>query len=256
VLIAALLLGALVGIVLGLVGAGGSIIAVPALVYGLGLPLAQAIPASLAVVGLSSVIAAIPRMRGGVDWRIAALVGVAGVPAAWAGAAIGRLLNQDVLLLAFAGIMVLAGTRMLVATKARPGPCAGPTRAWRSCLIRTTAVGLLVGMLTGLFGVGGGFLVVPALYLLLGIPFTRAVGTSLVIIVINSAAGLSAHAVGLNVDWRVLGGFAAVAIAASLASSLVARRMPDRALRTGFAVLVFVTAAVVVVGSVTALLAG
>jgi uncharacterized membrane protein YfcA len=109
-------------------------------------------------------------------------------------------------------------------------------------------------MLTGLFGVGGGFLIVPALYLLLGIPFARAAGTSLVIIVVNSLAGLSAHAVDLHLDWAVLSAFAAVAIAASLASALLARRVPDKALRRGFAALVFVTAAVVAVGSVAALL--
>ncbi|MEO7007284.1 MAG: sulfite exporter TauE/SafE family protein [Terrimesophilobacter sp.] len=252
-LIPALLLGALVGLVLGLVGAGGSIIAIPALVLGLGLSLEAAIPASLVVVGISSVIAAVPRARTGVDWRVAGLVGLAGIPAAWAGTALGRIIDQHFLLLSFSAVMVLAGVRMLADKSSRPGPCAGATRSWRSCAPRAVAVGILVGTLTGLFGVGGGFLILPALTLLLGIPLRRAVGTSLVIIVLNSAAGLSAHAVGFEFDWSVLGIFAASAIVASLAAALLAGRLPDRLIRTGFAVLVFLTAVVVATSAIFAL---
>jgi uncharacterized protein len=256
VLILALVLGALVGLVLGLVGAGGSIIAIPALVLGLGLPLEAAIPASLVVVGVSSLIAVPPRARTGVDWRVAGLVGLAGIPAAWASTAFGRLLNPDILLLSFSGVMVLAGVRMLVATGDRPGPCTGRTQSWLGCAPRGIGIGMLVGALTGLFGVGGGFLILPALTLLLGIELRRAVGTSLVIIVLNSAAGLGAHAVGFEFDWGVLGVFAGAAIAASLIAALVSGRLPDRVIRIGFAVLVFLTAAVVAVTAIFALVAG
>lgn len=112
-LVLAVLLGLLVGAVLGLVGAGGSIIAVPALVYGVGLPLSQAIPSSLFVVGLGAIVAVLPRWRTGVDWKVAAIVAAAGIPAAWLGTAVNRLVDPDILLLAFAGIMVIAAVRML-----------------------------------------------------------------------------------------------------------------------------------------------
>ncbi|MDQ0731071.1 sulfite exporter TauE/SafE family protein [Arthrobacter sp. B1I2] len=100
-MIPALGLGLVVGVVLGVVGGGGSIIAVPALVYGVGMSPAQAIPTSLLVVGISSLAALLPRIREGLNWPVIALVGGAGIPAAWAGAAVGKLLDPNILMLAF-----------------------------------------------------------------------------------------------------------------------------------------------------------
>ncbi|MBG6224564.1 putative membrane protein YfcA [Arthrobacter sp. CAN_A2] len=252
-MIAALLLGLLVGIVLGVVGGGGSIIAVPALVYGIGMSPAQAIPTSLLVVGLSSLAALLPRIREGLNWPVIALVGAAGIPAAWGGAAVGRLVDPDILMLAFALIMVVAGIRMLVATRESEGSCStGPTRAFRTCAPKAVAVGLLVGFLTGMLGVGGGFLITPALTIFLGLRMKQAVGTSLAIIVINSAAGFSAHAAGYTIDWPTTLTFAVPAILGSMVAARFARRLKDKHIRVSFAALIFAVAAWVTASTVTA----
>ncbi len=252
-MIPALVLGLAVGIVLGVVGGGGSIIAVPALVYGVGMSPAQAIPTSLLVVGVSSLAALVPRFRGGLNWPVIALVGAAGIPAAWGGAAVGRLLDPSILMLAFAVIMVAAGIRMLRKPRESEGSCStGPGRAFRSCAPKAVGAGLIVGFLTGLLGVGGGFLIMPALTILLGLRMKQAVGTSLAIIVINSAAGFSAHAAGYSIDWATTLAFAIPAILGSLVAARLARQLKDTHIRISFAVLIFAVAAWVTAGTVTA----
>lgn len=252
-MIAALVLGAVVGLVLGVVGGGGSIVAVPALVYGVGLTPAAAIPTALVVVGLSSLAALLPRIRGGINWPVVLLVGGAGIPAAWAGAALGRLLDPDLLMLGFAAIMVAAGFRMLFGTRETEGSCGtGPGRAFRSCAPKAVAVGLLVGFLTGLLGVGGGFLLTPALTILLGLRMKEAVGSSLAIIAVNSAAGFTAHAAGFSIDWPLTLAFAAPAIVGSLVAARLSRPLKEKHIRISFAVLIFAVAAWVTAGTVTA----
>jgi hypothetical protein len=244
VIVSALAFGVVVGGILGLVGGGGSILAVPALVYGVGLPLAAAIPGSLVVVGASSVVAVLPRVRRGVNWRLALIIGAAGTVTAYLGAAVNRVLDQRVLLLVFAAIMVAAGVRMLRRTEAVGGSCVQPQGGvnWRSCLPKAMLTGVVVGFLTGLLGVGGGFLIVPALALILGLPMALTVGTSLVIIVINSIAGLAAHLGQMHFDWAVIGAFAVGAMAASLVGGRLGRRLPEPALKRGFAALVLLVA--------------
>lgn len=249
----ALAFGAVVGGLLGLVGGGGSILAVPALVYGVGLPLAAAIPGSLVVVGASSVVAVLPRVRGGVNWRLALIIGAAGTVTAYLGAAVNRVLDQRVLLLVFAAIMVAAGVRMLRRTEGVGGSYALPQGGvnWRSCLPKAMLTGVVVGFLTGLLGVGGGFLIVPALALILGLPMALTVGTSLVIIVINSIAGLAAHLGEMHFDWAVVGAFAAAAMAASLVAGRFGRRLPEATLKRGFAALVLLVAVYVAFQAIT-----
>lgn len=252
-MIAALTLGLFVGIVLGVVGGGGSIIAVPALVYGVGMSPAEAIPTSLLVVGISSLAALIPRLREGINWPVVVIVGAAGIPAAWGGAAVGRVLDPDILMLAFAVIMVIAGIRMLMRTTETEGSCStGPNRAFRSCAPKAIGVGVLVGFLTGLLGVGGGFLITPALTLFLGLRMKQAVGSSLAIIVINSAAGFGAHAAGFTIDWPGVLSFAVPAILGSLFAARLVRHLNDKHIRVSFAVLIFAVAAWVTAGTVTA----
>jgi uncharacterized membrane protein YfcA len=252
-MIAALSLGLFVGIVLGVVGGGGSIIAVPALVYGVGMSPAEAIPTSLLVVGISSLAALIPRLRGGINWPVVLIVGAAGIPAAWGGTAVGRLLDPNTLMLAFAVIMVIAGIRMLMRTTETEGSCStGPNRAFRSCAPKAVGVGVLVGFLTGLLGVGGGFLITPALTLFLGQRMKQAVGSSLAIIVINSAAGFGAHATGFIIDWPSVLSFAIPAILGSLLAARLARHLNDNHIRISFAALIFAVAALVTAGTVTA----
>ncbi len=241
--------GLLVGALLGLVGGGGSILAVPALVYGVGMPLAAAIPSSLVVVGASSVAAVIPRLGKDIHWPVALTVGAAGGVVAFVGAAVNRLLPQELLLVLFAVIMVIAGIRMLWA--ARSGDGLGPDSAdivtWPWYLFRAIATGMVVGFLTGLLGVGGGFLIVPALVLMLGLPMTMAVGTSLVIVAINSAFAFVSQTGHLEVDWGLTSGFAVAAMGASYVAGRLGRRLPEKMLKTGFAALVLLVAAYVLV---------
>lgn len=251
-IITALLLGLIVGALLGLVGGGGSILAVPALVYGVGLPLSEAIPTSLIVVGAGSAVAVIPRLRRGVNWRLALIVGSAGILTAYLGAMVNRLLDPRALLGAFALIMVVAGVRMLLQNKSVGGPCALPGGGtnWRSCLPRAIANGAVVGFLTGLLGVGGGFLIVPALTLILGLPMSVTIGTSLVIIVINSIAGFTAHLGDVQIDWAVAGAFAATAMLASLVAGRLGRGLSDVVLKRGFALFVLLVAVYVAVKAI------
>ena len=182
-------------------------------------------------------------------WRIAGVFGAAGAVAAFAGAAVSRLLDPGIVLVGFAVMMVAAGMRMLRRQGADGGDCALPGGGvnWRGCLPKSVGAGVAVGFLTGLFGVGGGFLIIPALVLLLGLSMTVAVGTSLVIIVINSAAGFVAHAGDTTIDYRIAAGFTAAAIVGSLVAARVATRLPADRLRRWFAYLVFVIAAFVVI---------
>lgn len=243
--------GLVLGALLGLVGGGGGILAVPALVYGLGLPLASAVPASLVVIGLASAVAAAPRARREVNWRLAIVIGAAGIPTAIVGGVVNNQLDDQWLMLAFAAIMVLAGLRMLRGNDETGGVCELPGGgvAWRRCLPRAIAVGLLVGFLTGLLGVGGGFLLVPALIVALGLRTPTAVATSLVIIVINAVAGLvpylaaASSGSGAGLDWSIIAPFAGAAILTSLPASWLARRLRAATLRRGFAVLVLIVAA-------------
>jgi uncharacterized membrane protein YfcA len=243
---AALGLGLLIGVLLGLLGGGGSILAVPALVYGTGLPLAAAVPTSLLVVGVSSATALLPRLRQ-VRWRIAGVFGAAGALAAFAGAAVNRLLDPRLVLVGFALLMVAAAVRMLKKDLPGGGDCALPGGGinWRGCLPKAVGAGVAVGFLTGLFGVGGGFLIIPTLVLLLGLPMEVAVGTSLVIIVLNSIAGFAAHAGDTALDWGVVTAFTAAAVAGSVVAGRFATKLPADRLRRGFAYLVLAVAAFV-----------
>lgn len=240
-LLLALPLGALIGAILGLVGAGGSIIAVPALVYGVGLSPVQAIPSSLIVVGLAALFAVLPRIRRGVDWTTAAVVGLAGIPAAWAGAAVNRMLDPQLLMLAFAVLMAVAGIRMLLAKPAVADLSPEPRRL-RTHLPKALLVGAGVGFLTGMLGVGGGFIITPALVLLLGLGIATAVGTSLVVIFINTVAGFTAYLGGVNLNWTIVLSFAAAAIVGSLLAGRFAGRLADRHVTTIFSIIILVVA--------------
>ncbi len=249
-MIAALGLGLAIGVLLGLLGGGGSILAVPALVYGSGVPLAAAVPTSLIVVGVSSAAALLPRLRHRqVAWRIAGVFAVAGAGAAFGGAAVNRLLEPRIVLIGLAVLMIAAGVAMLRQDTEIGGDCALPGGRvnWRGCLPKAVGCGLAVGFLTGLFGVGGGFLIIPALVILLGLPMTVAIGTSLVIIVVNSAAGFAAHLGDAALDYQIAGVFTVAAVVGSLAAAKVAGRLPADRLRRWFAYLVFVVAAFVAV---------
>nr|WP_090277449.1 sulfite exporter TauE/SafE family protein [Mycolicibacterium komanii] len=248
-----LVLGALIGVLLGLLGGGGSILAVPALVYGIGLGVEEAIPISLIVVATASAVGALPKIRTGhVRWRMAGIFAVAGIPAAVIGSAISRQLPPPVLLIGFAVVMVVAGIRMLADRGDTGTACevkAGQVN-WRRCLPRSIAAGFLVGLLTGLFGVGGGFLIIPALVVGLGVEMSTAIGTSLLIIVANSGAGLFSHLQGISADWSVTTVFVVAAMLASLLAGYFGAMVDTDRLQRWFAYLVFVVAAYVLFDTV------
>lgn len=246
----ALALGAVIGALLGLLGGGGSILAVPALVYVLGLDVQQAIPMSLIVVGTASAVGVLPRVRAGqVQWRLATVFALAGIPATFIGTAIGRHLPQSVLMIGFATVMVVAGIRMLQENAGTGTACRVGDGGinWRRCAPRSIPAGFLVGLLTGLFGVGGGFLIIPALVLMLGVEMSIAVGTSLLIIVANSAAGVLSHLSGADIDWVIAAAFVGTAIAGSLIAGQFGARLDTRRLQRWFAYLVFAVAVYVLV---------
>lgn len=249
----ALLLGAVIGVLLGLLGGGGSILAVPALVYALGMDMDHAIPLSLLVIGIASAVGAVPKIRAGqVNWRLAVVFAAAGIPATFIGSAIGAHLPQRALLICFAAVMVLAGVRLLTDTGQTGSACDVGTEGidWRRCAPRSIPAGFGVGLLTGLLGVGGGFLIIPVLVVMLGIEMPIAVGTSLLVIVANSAAGLTAQLHRADIDWSVAAAFVGTATVSSLVAGQLGTRVDVDRLQRWFAYLVFAVAAFVLVDSV------
>ncbi len=244
----ALALGAVIGVLLGLLGGGGSILAVPALVYALGLGIEQAIPMSLIVVAAASAVGVLPKLRAGqVQWRLAAVFAVAGIPGTLLGSAIGERLPQSALMIGFAVLMIVAGNRMLADSAETGTACTAGDAGinWRRCAPRSIPAGFVVGLLTGLFGVGSGFVIVPALVLLLGVQMSIAIGTSLLIIVANSAAGVLSHLNGASIDWSITAAFVATAIGGSLVAGHYGTRLDTGRLQHWFAYLVFAVAAYV-----------
>jgi uncharacterized protein len=238
-LVLALLAGGLTGLALGALGGGGSMLAVPAMIYLLGFSPAAATTAALVVVTLTSVTALVTHARGGaVRWREGALFAAAGlVPAAIGGAVSGRL-PAGVLMGAFAVVAVLAAVRML-----RPSASVRPD----GVPVRTSRVaraGAGLGAVTGVLGVGGGFLAVPALVNVVGLRMRAAVGTSLLVITVNSLAALAARAgTSVDFDWGAVAPFAATAVLGAWDGRRLAAKVSAGALQRTFAVALLAVAA-------------
>ena len=230
--------GALVGLALGLVGGGGSILTVPILIYALGEGVHRATGTALAIVGTNALIAAWPHARAGrVRLPVALTFGGVGIPGALAGTWLGGMAPPRAVLTGFAMLMLAAAVAMVrLQPLARAG---GASPAGSSP--RVAATGLAVGLLTGFFGVGGGFLIVPALVLVLGLPMREAVGTSLVVIAINAAAALLGHLRG-GVDLPATALFIAGGAIGSALGGRLSGRLDERRLRRGFAAMVALVA--------------
>lgn len=236
-MLTAVVLGVGVGGVLGVLGGGGSILAVPALVYGLHQPMAQAVPTSLLVVGVSAAAGAVPKLRtGDIRWAVAAVFGGAGIATAFAGSWVNHRLPEAALLAAFAVLMGVVGVHMLRGSGQPTESRAHPLSVGR--MLSVGAAGGVVGFLTGLFGVGGGFVIVPALVLILGLPMKAAIATSLVVIVVNAVAGLVAHLGQSSIDLATAATFTAGGVLAALAGGRLSRAVDDRRLTRWFGVLV------------------
>jgi len=227
-----LALAAAIGVSLGLLGGGGSILTVPVLVYVLGYAAKPAIAMSLVVVGMTSLIGASLHWRlGNVRVGMAVTFGLFAMIGAFAGAKLSVLLSGGVQLVLLALVMTVAAVSML----RRSSHDTEPSGSWRPALFVPVALG--VGVLTGLVGIGGGFLVVPALVLLARVPMRQAVGTSLLVIAMNSASGFAGYLGTVKLDWAVLAGFTAIAVAGALAGTALVAHVPQAALKRGFAIL-------------------
>ena len=250
-LVAGLLLAVVVGVLLGLLGGGGSILTVPILTYVLGMPPREAIASSLFIVGTTSAVSVIAHARAGrVRWRTGLLFGAAGMAGAFAGGLVGGLLPGAVLMVLFAAMMIATAVAMI---RGRRGttPGTAPERPVGRILLD----GFLVGIATGLVGAGGGFLIVPALTLLGGLPIAIAIGTSLLIIAMKSYAGLAGYLFAVQLNWPVVLAFTGTAVAGSFVGSALAGRLPERALRTGFGIFVLAMGAFVLFQELPRLLA-
>jgi uncharacterized protein len=267
----AVALGLLIGLALGALGGGGSILTVPVLVFVLGMTAQEATTASLVIVGVTAAAATLGHARSRhTRWRAGALLALLGVPASVLGSQLNRQVDQDVLLAAFAALMLVAATGMLLRARATPGTDAGARpdgedtagsgargatltldRTRRTAAATRTRVrhaaglavaGLVIGFLTGFLGVGGGFVVVPVLVVLMRVPMPVAVGTSLLVISLNSAVALAARAGHGSFAWDVIVPFTLAAVAGSLAGKRVAGRIRPTTLTVAFAVLLVVVA--------------
>jgi hypothetical protein len=243
-------LGFLIGLSLGALGGGGSILAVPALVYGAGQHPREATASSLLLVGIASIVGLRPHLRAGrVRVATGLAFGAAGIPGSLVGSALNRRLDPDLLLLGFAALVLVAAWRMLtgcptctkvgedLAIGVGSGPGGGGAVAVAARVdvgraIAIVAAGTAVGLLTGLFGVGGGFVIVPVLTLLLRLNMPTAIGTSLLVIAVNSTVGMAARISSSSIDWGVTLPFAVAAIGGVLTGGQLAGRLdPTRSLR-------------------------
>ncbi|MDD5394976.1 MAG: sulfite exporter TauE/SafE family protein [Thiothrix sp.] len=261
-----ILAGLATGMVLGLFGSGGSIIALPALIYLLHVDPKSAIAMSLGVVAVTATISALEHWRrGNVDLRVSLVFGLFGVMGTFAGARLGIITPVVVQLGLFALVMYAAAWRML---KPAQIPLAAPATDGGllvgadgtavlacqhfsdPCMRHIALHGIGVGVLTGLVGVGGGFLIVPALVLLSRVPMKLAVGTSLAIVAAKSYAGFAGYMGSVPVDWAVMGGFTAVTVVGSFIGIHFSTRFSQALLKKAFAWFLVVVATYILFKSV------
>lgn len=230
-----------VGFVLGLLGGGGSVLTVPILVYALHVPVKPAIAMSLCVVGFVAFIGFLTHARQGtVTKRVAFIFGPFAVAAAYAGARVARYVSGEAQLVVFA-LIGLAGSVMMFRGTFRKSDAEETASYDRQIDARTFLLlaleGTGVGFLTGLIGIGGGFLIVPALVFVAKLPMRLAVGTSLLVITMNAMSGFLGYVGTVAIDWNLVGWFTAVAAIGSITGTLMSGRVPQRRLKQVFGVL-------------------
>ena len=257
-IIEALLIGAFVGIVVGSLGAGGGILSVPILVYILGQDPHQATGLSLVIVGLTAAVSLATRARGGnVAWREGSLFALAGLVGTWAGSTLGPLIPARTLMFSFCALLA-AVTVFMVRSGLRPPPSPSPNEAGAACgdkgswtiatICRVVALATLTGFLTGFFGVGGGFAIVPALHLALRYPMKRASATSLLVMVITAAFGLASRTIAGTLTITAEAGamvtlFTAASMGGGIVGAKLTKRVSNRVLGMVFAALLVCVAA-------------
>ena len=234
-------LALLVGVVLGLLGGGGSVLTVPILIYALNVPVKPAIATSLCVVGLVAFIGFLSHARQRtVAVRVAMIFGPFAVITAYAGARIATYIPAEVQLVLFA-LVGLAGSVLMLRGTMRKSESADSIhyelRPDRRTRVLLAMQGAGVGALTGVIGVGGGFLIVPALVLVAKMPMRLAVGTSLLVISMNALSGFAGYVGTVPIDWRLVLWFTVLAAVGSVAGTMLSKRVPQRHLRQVFGLL-------------------
>lgn len=267
-LIFAAILSVVMGITLGLLGGGGSILTVPILRYVLEVPAKATIAASLLIVGTTAGIGLIPHARSGnVVWRAGFIFAGFAMAGAYAGGHLAQFIAGPVLLLMFGALMLVTGVAMLRKKKNKEqaaedeplvesdelldaGSGASPLEKKKAREPKPWwmigAEGLVVGLVTGMVGAGGGFLVVPALVLLGGLGMVEAVGTSLLVIAMKSFAGFAGYAAHVEIDWALTGIVTLAAAVGTIGGAWIAQRVDPKKLRQGFAYFVFAMAALII----------
>lgn len=235
--------GIIVGVVLGLVGGGGSILAVPLLVYLVGVtPTHMALGTSAIAVAFTALANLIPHWRQGhVKWRCAGVFSLAGIVGAYAGSSLAKIVDGDALLSLFGLLMIAVGGAMLARKDGQSDINIRLTaQTARILLPRLIPIGFVVGALSGFFGIGGGFLIVPGLIFAVGMPMSFAVGTSLVAIFAFGATTAINYAVSGLVDWRLAALFVAGGAVGGIIGAAIGKKLPSngKILRTGFALIV------------------
>ena len=225
-------LSLLIGLSLGLLGGGGSILTVPIFLHALGVEPKPAIAASLVVVGATSAVAAgVHALRGRVRFKVGLTFGAAAMVGAYLGGLLGRFIAGPHLIIGFAVMMVVTAIMMI---RGRRAPSPGAPRPLPAIL----AQGVGVGALTGLIGAGGGFVIVPALVLLGGLAPKEAMATSLMVIAANCFAGLASQLHHVAIDWHLTLQVTGIAVLGSLAGVTLAERAAEARLRQVFGWLV------------------
>ncbi|MFZ1700764.1 MAG: sulfite exporter TauE/SafE family protein [Pyrinomonadaceae bacterium] len=238
-----LILSAVIGLSLGLIGGGGSILTVPILVYLLGIDPHEAVAMSLAVVGATSVLGSFLHWRrDNVDLSTGALFGISGIVGALLGSPLTKLVSAQTLLLIFGVLMLAVAVSMIWKRKHSVAETLHKPHPMRGII-----AGFLVGVLTGFLGVGGGFLIVPALVFFGGLDIKKAIGTSLFVIFLNCAAGLIGHLSRSPFDWRIAAGVTTLAVGGAVIGTLLSSRIAPRRLQSMFAVLILGVAVFLVV---------
>ncbi|AFZ48728.1 protein of unknown function DUF81 [Cyanobacterium stanieri PCC 7202] len=249
-----LILAIIIGLSLGLIGGGGSILAVPILRYVMGVEPRSAIAMSLFIVGVVSLIGIIPHWRQG---NVNLPVAISFIPPAMVGAFIGAKITElpfitdTIQLVAFGIVMLLASILMIKKSsgkkKQETTPSVKVLKNKTQKILLTIIEGLVVGILTGFVGVGGGFLIIPALVLVGGIPMKEAVGTSLLIIATKSASAFVGYLTLVNIDWFLTIGFTLAASVGIVFGSFLSKKIDAKYLQKGFGYFVLVIAIFVLI---------
>jgi uncharacterized membrane protein YfcA len=239
----AMALATFVGLSLGALGSGGSIITIPILIYVAGISAETAVGMSLVIVGTTSLLGAVLHFRNGnVALKPSLLFAVTGMAGSFLGSSGTHLVPRRVLMLMFSGIMLIVARVMWRgASGLKPGAALS--------IHRSLIAGFAVGLLTGFLGIGGGFLIVPALVLFAGLNARMAAGTSLAIITLNSSTGLLGQLRFVGIQWNLLAGFLAFAISGMVIGSSLNSRLAEHVLRRVFATTILVLGLAVGIGN-------